>query len=216
MLRKTLFAPLLAASALALTVPAHAAGSEDRARTAIAAAEAKVHTAETLGASTSMPDATAEARAALAMARENFKRDRNSAAIEDAVRAQALAEAAIGRMENAKQQALADERASADAQVASANQQALSAQQDAADARARAAAAEQSAAQSAAQAQAARDQAALAQQQAQVETTVTTQQPATAARRSTRTVVKKTTARRSAAPAATTTTTTTVKQGVAN
>lgn len=215
MLRKTLFAPLLAATALTLTVPAHAVGSEDRARTAIAAAEAKVHTAERLGASTSMPDATAEARAALAMARENFERDRNSDAIEDAVRAQALAEAAIGRMENSKQQALADERADADAQVSAANRQALSAQQQAADANARAASAESSAASSAIQAQAARDQAALAQAEAaraaQVETTVTTQQPAAASRRATRTVVKKTAPRRSVAP--TTTTTTTIKQG---
>lgn len=219
MLRKTLFAPLLAATALTLSVPAHA-GGENRAREAIAAAEAKVHTAETLGASVSMPDATAEARAALALAHENFKRDRNSRALEDAVRAQSLAEAAIGRMEGAKQAALADERARADAQVGAANQQALSAQQDAADANARASAAEQSAASSAIQAQAARDQAELARQQAanaQVETTVTTQQPvASAPRRATRTVVKKkTTARRPAAPA-TTTTTTTIKQAVNN
>lgn len=217
MLRKTFFAPLLAATALTLSVPAHA-GGENRAREAIAAAEAKVHTAETLGASVQMPDATAEARAALALAHENFKRDRNSRALEDAVRAQSLAEAAIGRMEARKQQALSDERAMSDAQVDAANRQALSAQQEAADANARASAAEQSAASSAIQAQAARDQAELARQQAaqaQVETTVTTQQPAAAPRRATRTVVKKTTtARRTVAP--TTTTTTTIKQAVNN
>jgi hypothetical protein len=222
MLRKTLFAPLLAATALTFAMPAHAAGGEDRAREAIAAAEAKVHTAETLGASVSMPDATAEARGALAMAHENFKRDHNKQALEDAVRAQSLAEAAIGRMENSKQQAIVDERANADAQVSAANQQALSAQQNASDANARAANAEQSAAVSATQAQAARDQAALAQQQAaaaqqaQVETTVTTQQAAP--RRAARTVVKKTTttARRAPAPAPATTTTTTIKQAVNN
>lgn len=212
MLRKTLFAPLLAATALTLTVPAHAAGGEDRARAAIAAAEAKVHTAENLGASVAMPDATAEARAALAMAHENFKRDHNARALEDAVRAQSLADAAIGRMERAKQAAMADERARHDAEVSAANQQALSAQQQAADANARASSAEASAAMSAQQAQAARDQAALAQQQAaqrQVETTVTTQQASTAPRRATKTVVKKkTTAHRATVPATTTTTTT--------
>lgn len=187
MLRKTLFAPLLAASALALTVPAHAAGSEDRARMAIAAAEAKVQTAERLGSATSFPEQAAEARAALAMAREHFERDRNSASVEEAVRAQALAETTIGRLESDKRQALVEERADRNAAVASANQQVISAQQDAEDARARAAAAERSAASSAIEAQAARDQAALAKA-TEVETTVTTQP-----RGATRTVTKKTT-----------------------
>lgn len=188
MLHKTLLAPLIAASALALAVPAHAAGSEDRARMAIAAAEAKVQTAERLGSATTFPEQTAEARAALAMAREHFERDRNSASIEEAVRAQALAETTIGRLENDKRQAMAEERADRNAAVASANQQVISAQQDAEDARARAAAAERSAANSAIEAQAARDQAALARA-TEVETTVTTQP------RGTRTVTKKTTVR---------------------
>jgi len=70
MLRKTLFAPLLAASAMALAVatPAYA-GKADRAREAIAAADAKIHTAETMGAGSKMPHQTADARAALYMAK---------------------------------------------------------------------------------------------------------------------------------------------------
>lgn len=51
MLRKNLFAPLMAAGAmaLALATPAHA-GKADRARNAIAAADAKIQTAESMGA----------------------------------------------------------------------------------------------------------------------------------------------------------------------
>lgn len=211
---KTSFAPLLAATALALSVPALAAGGEDRARTAIAAAEAKIQTAADLGAATSTPEQIAEARATLALAKESFKRDRNEQSVEQAVRAQAQAEAIIGRLQANNQQAVADERAARDAEVSAANRQAVSAQQQAADANARAAAAERSAAASAAQAQAARDQAALAQQ-AQVETTVTTQQPAARARATTRKSTKTTVTRRSLAPssASQTTTTTTVTQG---
>lgn len=210
MLKKTI-APLLAATALAFSVPALAQGSEDRARTAIAAAEAKIQTAADLGAAGALPDQTAEARAALATAKENFKRDRNDRSIEDAIRAQSLAEAVIGRLQNANQQAVADERAARNADVAAANQQALSAQQEAADANARAASAERSAAVSAAQAQAARDQAA-ATQAAAVETTVTTQQPTTRARKSTKTTVTRKTLRPATSTTGQVTTTTTVTQ----
>ncbi len=194
--------PLLAASALALTASPAYAGKEDRARAAIAAAEAKIHTAETMGAGSQLPRDTANARAALAIAREHFSADRNAESIAAAIRAQTLADAAIGELQKSKQQALTDERATADI----AAQQAQNAQQQAADANARAAVAERSAATSAAEAQAARN-ALAAQQAAEVETTVTTQQPATRAR-STKTTVKRTTARRSVAPAQTTTTTT--------
>ena len=176
MLRK-LMTPLLAASALAVVATPAYAGKEDRARAAIAAAEAKVHTAETMGAGTAVPEETARARAALSMARENFKADHNEEAITNAIRATSLAEAAIGHLQQANQAAAAQQQASADA----ANQQAAAAQQEAAaanaradDASARAAMAERSAAASAAEAQSAR--AALASQQ-EVQTTVTTQQP---------------------------------------
>ena len=74
MLRKTLFASLIASSAitLALAQPAAAASTSDRAREAIAAAEAKVHTAENLGATSDAPRDAADARAALASAKEDF------------------------------------------------------------------------------------------------------------------------------------------------
>jgi hypothetical protein len=203
MLRQ-LITPLLAASALAVVATPAYAGKEDRARAAIAAAEAKLHTAETMGVGTQMPDDAARARAALAMARENFKADHNEAAITSAIRASSIADAAIGHMQQDNQQAMASQQATADA----ASQQASVAQQDAAAANARAAMAERSAAASAAEAQSARG--ALAAQQ-DVETTVTTQQP-TRTTRPVKTTVKRTTARRSIAPSGQTTTTTTVTQ----
>lgn len=210
-MRKALFAPLLAVSALALTATPAFAGKEDRARAAIAAAEAKIHTAETMGAGTAVPEEAAAARAALARAKEHFAADRNTQANGEAISASELADTAIGHLQADNKQALSNERAARDAEVSAANQQAVTAQQDATDARARAAMAERSAADSAIQAQAARDQAALAREEAnaKVETTVTTQQAAP--RRATTTVKKTSTARRAVA-APTTTTTTTVRQ----
>ncbi len=57
MLRHTIFASLIASSALTLAIatPAAAASKTDRAREAIAAAEARIHTAETMGAGTDAP-----------------------------------------------------------------------------------------------------------------------------------------------------------------
>lgn len=213
MLRK-LITPLLAASALAVAATPAYAGKEDRARAAIAAAEAKIHTAETLGAGSQLPRETANARAALAMAREHFSADRNTESIAAAIRASSIADAAIGELQNDRQQALADERANAhiaSQQASVAQQQATVAQQEAANANDRAAMAERSAAASAAEAQSARS-ALAAQQAAEVETTVTTQQPAARSTPRTRTTVKRTTARRTVAPSQTTTTTTTVRQ----
>lgn len=212
MLRKSLIAPLLAASAMALTVtPAHA-GKADRAREAIAAAEAKIHTAEQMGAATDLPERTAAARAMLAKAKENLKASNKSTSINQAIEAQALADATIGEMQKRKEMAIANANAARSEDVAAAQEQAASAQQQAEQANARAALAQQQAANSAADANAARS-ALAAQQQAQVETTVTTQQSASAPRRAARTVTRKTTTKRSAtAPA--TTTTTTVRQAV--
>lgn len=158
MLNKT-FAPLLAATALALAVPAHAGGSEDRARTAIAAAEAKIETAERLGVNANMPRQAADARAALAQAQEHFKADRNSKAVEAAIKAEALADASIGQLDQHNKQAAETNQAHVDA-VAN---QALEAQENATVANARADAAERAAALSAAQAEAARERAATAE-----------------------------------------------------
>ena len=56
MFRNTFIASMLASSAVVIAVaaPAHA-GERDRAREAIAAADAKIHTAETLGACYGLP-----------------------------------------------------------------------------------------------------------------------------------------------------------------
>jgi uncharacterized phage infection (PIP) family protein YhgE len=204
MFRKTMFAPLLAASAMALTVTPAYAGKADRAREAIAAAEAKIHTAETMGASSELPHEAADARASLAMAREKLSAGHKSDSIAEAIHAQQLADTAIGVMQRRKDQAVADaQRTHSDV---------VSAQQQAAEANRRADVAQQQAANSAADAAAARNAAVAAQnQQAQVETTVTTQQPAPATSRTkarhTTTITKRTVV----APA---TTTTTVRQGV--
>jgi len=212
MLPRTLFASLLASSAMALAIaaPAHA-DKTDRAREAIAAAEAKIHTAESLGTSTAAPGQTAEARAALAIAKEDLKAGHKSASIESAIRASALADTAIGESQQRKDEAVASANvsaregvAAAQDQAATAQHQAITAQQQAAEATSRAEAAQQSAATSAADAAAARNAAALAAQTPQVETTVTTQQPAST-HRTTRTVTRRTTT--TPAPSSVTTTT---------
>jgi hypothetical protein len=209
--RKTVFVALLASSAMALAVtPAHA-DKRDRAHEAIAAAEAKIHTAETIGGATAAPSATAEARAALATAKENLASGHKSTSIEAAIRASALADTVIGEAQRNKDDTVA---AAQDAQrqgVSTAQQQAATAQDQAAEANARADAAQQSAASSAADAAAARNAAALAAQTppAQVETTVTTQQPS-GAHRSTRTKVTRRATSPAPAPSSEVTTTTKV------
>jgi hypothetical protein len=206
MLRKTLFAPLLAASVMALAVaaPAHA-GKADRAREAIAAADAKIHTAETLGAGSKMPHQTAEARAALDMAKEKLAAGDKSTSINEAIRASSLADTAIGEMQKRQEQSISDERQARADSVAAAQQQTALAQQQAASA-------QRSAAISAGEATAARNQAIMAAP-AQVETTVTTE-PASAGTRSVaRTSVTRTTKPLTAPPAGVTTTTTTIQPG---
>ena len=229
MLRKTIFVSLLASSAMTLAIAAPAAASpKDRAREAIAAAEAKIHTAESLGTATDAPRDTAGARAALESAKEDFASGHKEPAIQEAIRASALADTAIGISQQHKNNALASaheaQRASDDAarnqvaaaqgQAAAAQDQAVTAQQQAAEANSRAQAAEKSAAASAADAAAARNAAALTAAQTpatpQVETTVTTQQ-STGGHHATRTkVVRHKTTTRAAAPSEEVTTTTKV------
>lgn len=218
--RNKLIPSLLASSALVLaaTTPVRA-GEVERAREAIAAADARIHTAETLGAGVEMPAATADARASLAAARENLDRGHRADAISQAIRASALADTAIGELQRRKNDSLAaaqaaerertaaaqEQSAQTQDQVAAARAQAAAAQQQAADANARAAAAEQAAAQSAADAQAARNAAAAAQTQ-QVETTVTTQHRGTAHRSAKTRVTRRTKAAPAASDQVTTTT----------
>ena len=125
MLRKTIFATLLASSAMALAIasPATAASKSDRAREAIAAAEAKLSTAEALGAATEAPRDTAEARAALANAKEDFKSGDREPAIREAIRAQALADTAIGIAQQHKNETLATARENQRATVEAARDQ---------------------------------------------------------------------------------------------
>ena len=222
MFRNTMIASLLASSALTLAVatPVLAASEKDRAREAIAAAEAKIHTAESLGTSADAPREAGGARAALATAREDLKSGHKDVAIREAIRAQALADTAIGASAQHKDDAIAsareDQKATADAardqvaaakdqaaaaqdQAVGAQQQAATAQQQAAEANARAEAARQSAAASAADAAAARNAAAMTPPAPQVETTVTTQRTG-AAHHTTRTKTKVT--RRATTPSA--------------
>lgn len=194
MIRTRLLASLLAATALTFTAagPAHA-GKTDRAREAIAAAEAKIQAAETSGAEVDMPRRVAAARAELARAREDLSSHRKDEAIDTAIRAGALADAALGEARKHKDEALAAEQQAKVDAVVSAQQQTSQAQVEAARANARADNAQQSAAISAAQAADARAVATTAlQQQAQqpqVETTVTTQTATPVARKTTRSKV---------------------------
>ena len=183
--KSRLVASLLAASALSIAVatPAHA-GKADRARQAIAAAEAKIQAAETTGAAADMPRRVAAARAELARAREDLSARRKDEAIETAIHAGALADAALGEARKHHDEALAAEQQAKVDAVASARQQTSQAQIELSEANARAANAQQSAANSAVQAADARamaassaaQAAALQQPSPQVETTVTTQQ----------------------------------------
>lgn len=200
------------ALSLGLANPAFA-GKHDRAKEAIAAAEAKLQANDTAGAGAEMPAGQAEARRLLNMAKENLSAGRKSQAIADANQASALAETVLGEVQKRKE-------TQASLQTQQAQTEASIAQQQAAEANARAANAEQSAAVSAAQAQAAQAQAAAAASTppAQVETTVTTQNKATpTTKKAVRTkVVRKSTKRTPVASSgsAVTTTTTTVKQAV--
>ncbi len=211
MFRRTLFAPLLAATAmtLALATPAHA-GKADRALAAIAAADAKIHTAETMGAGSEMPRQTAEARAALALAKEKLAAGQKSPSITEAIRASSLADAAIGEMQGRQERTIAAEQQARTQGVAAAQQQTAVAQQQAVDANARASVAQQSAAISASEAVVARTAAAAAQTPVgRTETTVTTVQPAHgSAQATTRTTVNRSTIKPVAPPAGVTTTTT--------
>lgn len=222
MLRKSTFASLLASSALTLAIATPAMASKsDRVREAIAAAEAKIHTAESLGAAVDSPRDTADARAALARAKEDFRSGRKDPAIDEAIRAANLADVAIGVSQRRKEAALASardaERATAEAardRLAAAQSEASAAQQEAAaaqqqaqqqaataqqqidQANARAEAAQQAAAAAAADAAAARTAAQLAASQPppappQVETTLTTRQPGASGYQSRTKVTKK-------------------------
>lgn len=220
---RTLTGLLLAgAMAAGFAAPAQA-GKSDRAAQAIAAAQAKIESARTVGAGTELPRRIAAAQAELARASEAKQSGHNEEAIQIAIHAGAMADAALGETAARKDADAAATQAAAQNQTAAAQSQAEAARADAAAANARAEAAQQAAQQSAQQAAAATQAAVTAAQTpspapaaepTKVETTVTTATRATGARH---TVKKKVVVHRKAARPATagtvTTSTTRVSTG---
>lgn len=173
--RTGLVASLMAAGALMAGAPAHAAGKAERARQAIATAQAKIQTADALGTAEVQPRESAQAKAALAHAQENLAAGHKPEAIDDAIHASALADTAIGTMQKRQARAADEQAATQQAALDDARQQAMMAQQQVDAANSRADMATAAAQSSAAEAAAARQAAATAMATpATVETTVTT------------------------------------------
>ena len=158
---------LIGASVLSLmvvTAPvAMAQGKADRARSAIAAAQAKIDASAQVGAGNAVPAEQARANEALAQAKEMLASGHKDEAIAAANRASALADTALGRTQQTHAAVNAARTDAAAAAVDSARQdaaasqaQAAQAQAQAADANARADAAQQQAAVASADAAAAR------------------------------------------------------------
>lgn len=171
----------LGATALALSMaqPALAEGKADRAREAIAAAEAKLQAADVAGAGQLLTERQAKAREELAAAKEALANGHKDDAIAEANHVSMLAEANLGEAQHRKAAMSQARVEAAHEQVAAANQQAADAQAQAQDANARAEVAQNAAASSAAAADAARQAAAAAQMAANTpppptETSVTT------------------------------------------
>lgn len=217
MMKKNTFTAALIASALSLTMATPAfAGKANDARKAIAAAQAKIETAHTLGAGRALPEESAKADEALTMAQADFKAGRKDDAIANAVHAEALASTAIGRIQQGKDAAIANAREERDAALNAAQNQVANANAQAADAQAQAAQANVRAEVAAQQATEARNVAVAATTQpTQVQTTVTTQQTPRKTT-TTRKVVKRKTAPSSTSSTPAVTTTTTVTQGPSN
>ncbi len=141
------FARGVAIAALtAMPVTAFAEGKTDQARKAIAAAQAKIDAANTVGAAGDAPRFQHEAVAALQLARDELAHHDKDAAIRDAQHASQLADMALSASSRAR---LNDQQAATDAaqrQAAAANERAADANARAADAQASAAAAQADAA----------------------------------------------------------------------
>lgn len=217
---KTLHSTLLAATMLAVawSGPAMAEGKADRAKKAIAVAEAKISAADTAGADTLLAVDQAKAKQALADAREDLSAGRKEEAIETANQAAMIADANLGqaqrmkaertaaRVEAAKTDAAIAQQQASEASQQAAAQQVAAVNERAANAEQTAQAAQQDAAAARANAQAALDQ------KAAVETTVTTQNTGRVAAKKvvkTRVAKKPVHSAHVAGPVATTTTTVT-------
>lgn len=139
MSRKTMFARGAAITALmALTAAPAVAGKADRARAAIAKAQAKIDVANKLDVGGAMPAAVARAQAELAHAREDLARGDKEQSISAAIRASQIADTAIGRAHQDQAAAMSAQAADADASVDAAHQAADAANQRAAAAEQRA------------------------------------------------------------------------------
>jgi len=121
--------------ALVAASPALGQGKKDRAREAVAAAQAKVDAAGKVGAAGEVPRLLAQAQAALRTAQEDLAGDHKEQAIADANHASMLADQALGEAQRAKLDRAREDKQAADAAAADAAR-------SAADANARAAAAE--------------------------------------------------------------------------
>jgi len=125
----------LSGVALIAVPPALGQGKKDRAREAVATAQAKVDAASKVGAAGEVPRLLAQAQGALRAAQEDLARDKKTDAIADANRASTLADQALGEAQRAKLERARDDKQASDAAAADAAR-------SAADANARAAAAE--------------------------------------------------------------------------
>jgi hypothetical protein len=155
-----IWAMTLSALSLGLAQPAMA-GKTDRAREAIAAAEAKLQAADVAGA-TLLPTEQASAREELARAKEDLANGHKDEAIAGANHVSMLAEANLGESQKRKAYNAQARVEAARQEAANAQAQAVTAQAQAADANARADVAANAAVNSAADAAAARQMAANA------------------------------------------------------
>lgn len=190
-----------------------AEGKHDRAKEAMAAAQAKIDSIHITGSAGDAPRLYAEAQGRLRAAHESLEAGHKEQSIRQANEAQTLADQALARIAANNQADAAAASAQADANA----QQAQQAQADAADANARAASAEQAAAAAQADAAAARAAPPVIVQQPAPTTTVTTETTKSAAVATTtrraapkRVVHRSTTVKR---PVTTEKTTTTVTTG---
>ena len=122
MLRSSFLAATMLA--VAWTSPAMAEGKADRAKKAIAVAEAKISAADTAGADTLLAVDQAKAKQALADAREDLSAGRKEEAIETANQAAMMADANLGQAQRLKAERTAARVEAAKTDAAIAQQQA--------------------------------------------------------------------------------------------
>lgn len=174
----TKLAGAVAISALVVSAPVLAQGKHDRAKMAMAAAQAKITSAGNLGTAGEAPRLLIQAQAALRSAHEDLSAGHKEASIRDANHASELADMAMAKSKAEHEADVSTQRQDAAAAVNDAQQQAADAQASAAAANDRANAAnarannaEQAASAAQAQAEAAQE----AAMQPPVATSVTTQ-----------------------------------------